>query len=448
MDINFDFSASEYLSSFGKLLVEVNPEIIDISPRLSFLPDKTINILKQTGVVAIENNCNIFLIGGMVRDLLLNKHNTDLDFVVEGNLKQLIPELANELNGKWNYNKKFATGNIRISSNYNLDLATTRREYYPAPGSLPRVEETDIWEDFFRRDYTINALALALTPENFGKLIDVFKGRKDIKNRYLRVLHKKSFKDDPTRIIRGIRLAIKLNFFIEKRTKNLMKKTLYNRDFSALSSERVLKEIRLLFKGKTKDNFLHYLCDIPYLRLLKINHKVKPKYIIQLKQLNNYLAYFRKKHYNIKKWLIKLAIVLQDIANERIEQWNITSRSKRILTFLPLKKKFNILGQNHSSINPVQLHNLLKKLTLEEMILLSLQGDQEQFFSNIKFYLEELSAIDLNINGHDILKLGIEPGPEVKYILDQIWKAKVEEKIISRQEELSYAEKIIKNKFS
>src|SRR6056297_2796219 len=255
---------NRYVSS----LVSITPEKIKISNQLDKLSNKISELFKSIGKIAQENDCRIFLVGGMVRDLILNRDNVDIDFVVDGNIENLIQEIAHKYQVRYKYNDKFQTGNMVIDNQYDLDFAVSRNELYTHPGALPKVKKADIFDDLFRRDFTINALAVALHPSEYGFLYDFFKAREDVNKRLLKVLHRFSFLDDPTRIIRGVRLVLQLDLKIEDETKALMQEAIRLSRFSDVSFSRVYKELRLLFESTPNSKFVELLEEIPFLRLL------------------------------------------------------------------------------------------------------------------------------------------------------------------------------------
>jgi len=159
----------------------------------------------------------VYLVGGSVRDLLLGRPSLDVDLVVEGDAPALAREAAAALGGRAVVHRAFGTASVR-GEDFHLDLATARRERYPRPGALPQVEPADIFQDLARRDFTINAMALALTGPHQGRLLDPFGGRDDLASGLLRVLHAGSFRDDATRILRAARYAARFSLRLAEDT--------------------------------------------------------------------------------------------------------------------------------------------------------------------------------------------------------------------------------------
>ncbi|MGB9735803.1 MAG: CCA tRNA nucleotidyltransferase [bacterium] len=207
-----------------------------------------ISIIEKT---ALESQKEVFLVGGPLRDLLLNRNNIDIDIVVKDDGMQFATLLVNKVGGSINLYKERLTASILLPDNKHIDVATMRTEVYERPGALPIVKPvTDIVKDLSRRDFTINAMAIKLNTENEEEIIDPFNGYKDLKASLIRFLHTKSFIDDPTRIYRAIRFETRFGFKIEEMTLKAMKHALSTNALKTVSGQRCLKEINLFLQEK------------------------------------------------------------------------------------------------------------------------------------------------------------------------------------------------------
>ena len=168
------------------------------------LPAELVKFMRVAGEVAHSQGESLYLVGGVVRDLLLGQTNLDLDLVVEGNAINLAQQLIPVTQGKITTHPRFNTAKLQWNK-WSVDLATARSETYVKPGALPSVKPSSIDSDLFRRDFTINAMAIHLNPSRYGELIDRYGGKDDLEHKLIRVLHEKSFTDDATRILRGLR---------------------------------------------------------------------------------------------------------------------------------------------------------------------------------------------------------------------------------------------------
>ncbi len=432
----------QHKNRYGSSLVRIKEEVSDLSVRLEALPAQVIATLRKVGEFAARNKVRSYLVGGQVRDLVLGRGNRDLDIIVDRDLKGMVDLLASELNCDCSYNQQFQTGNFKLAGGYNLDLASTRKERYQLPGGLPEVESSGVLADLFRRDYTVNALILDITPDNWGQLTDFFQGKRDLNEGLLRALHRFSFLDDPTRIIRGIRLMLKLGFSFEQETENLSNEALTMGDFSGLAPSRVIKELKLLFENKLSARLLDLLKVIPVFNLLNLSLDIPDNYYQQAATLEGWLEYFREKNYNIKEWLVRLALLLEDLSWSETDNWNIILTERKVLAFFREHK--SIREKLNDKLDPVQLVKILAGLSIEMVILLLVKAEQKQVAENLQDYLDNFMTIELTINGFDLQEMGLKPGPRIKYVLERVFQAKLRGDISSRQEELALAAEMIR----
>jgi len=431
---------------YGSSMIDIIKKEIDLSEKVSKLPENILGILKSAGKVAANTGVNAYLIGGMVRDMLLETENRDIDIAIDGPLESYIPELADVLCGEYTYNSQFRTGSIKLESGLLIDLAETRKEVYQYTGALPEVESSNMLEDLFRRDYTINTLTICLNPDRWGILLDYFSADNDLQDGLLRSLHRFSFLDDPTRIIRGIRLAARLNFSFEEETASLIKETIKTADFSRLSSERILKELELLFQNKMTEGLFKLLLDFNIFNLLNVEFNIEEKYFEQSVKLEAYLAELAEKNYNIEEWILRMAIFSDQLLVDDIAKWNIKEKYKNVL--LTYNNSKNLLKDIDKELKPPEIVDLFADLYNEQLIILMLKADSKMAKLNILNYLEYLQHIEININGNDLLDLGVDPGPTMKEILNSVYNARLRGNIKTREEQLNYAKNFIfDNKF-
>ena len=253
------------------------------------------NIFNLCSKTAADNNFKIYLIGGIVRDLLLGRENLDIDITVEGDAIEFARLLKNEAGAKISsIHEDFGTAKVRIKGQ-KIDLASTRSESYKNAGHLPVVAQIgcSLEKDVVRRDFTINSLALSLNinadGENFADLIDYVGGFDDLKSKKLSVLHDKSFIDDPTRIIRGLKYSVRLGFDIEEHTLELQKSYLENINYD-MCYKRVKNELKLTLGLNSQEAFIRFISqkiwkfisekeiELPKVNIQKLIDKYQPKY--------------------------------------------------------------------------------------------------------------------------------------------------------------------------
>ncbi len=213
------------------------------------------NYIKIARTIERQLGCKIYIVGGYVRDKILKLKSVDLDFVVERDGLPVAENLYKKLGGKLTVYRKFLTASLKLENNFVIDIATARIEKYPKPASMPVIQPAKLEQDLFRRDFTINALAIRLpsTVYRLPSIIDLCGGLNDIKHNLIRVLHKKSFTDDPTRILRALRYAVRFNFKIEKNTEKWMNEAIKKNLLKLVSAPRIRDEfVKTLSEKKAK----------------------------------------------------------------------------------------------------------------------------------------------------------------------------------------------------
>ena len=270
-----------------------------------------LSLLEKVELLADQQEVPAFLVGGFVRDLLMDIPNFDLDFMIEGDGIAFGKALAKELSGEWTIHERFGTVSIKLPKSLNLpqmhhlDVATARTEYYEYPTALPTVERSSIKKDLYRRDFTINALAIRInrTP---GELLDYFGGRRDMKDKVIRVLHSLSFVEDPTRVFRAIRFEQRFGFRISKETEQFIQQAKTMELFQRLSTSRLGNELIHMLEEPDPIKGIRRLEEF---RLLPFIHpKLHAKIPIQktFESVESILTWFTIEHPGtpIKRWLV------------------------------------------------------------------------------------------------------------------------------------------------
>jgi len=200
-----------------------------------------------------------YLVGGAIRDTLLGRTTKDIDLVVEGDIVRLGAKLGHEVDS----HAAFQTAVLRLDDGTRIDLARSRRESYPSAAALPVVQPAPLDEDLRRRDFTVNAMAVPLTPRGYGALIDPHGGLDDLRRRRIRVLHPLSFLEDPTRALRAVRLCTSRGLRMEPDTARLLEVARRTHVFDRLSGSRLRREIEHLFSGPRPDEMLRAIIPEP-----------------------------------------------------------------------------------------------------------------------------------------------------------------------------------------
>ena len=229
------------------------------------LPAAVVGFLNQAGELAQKERQKLYLVGGVVRDIILERVNLDLDLVVEGDAIAFAKKLAEINRAPITTHPRFGTAKLPWR-NHNVDVATARAESYAAPGALPKVKPGTIQDDLSRRDFTINTMAVHLVPNRYGELIDLYGGMYDLEHKLIRVLHEKSFTDDATRIWRGLRYEQRLNFQLEEATLKLLRRDIPMLD--TISGDRIRHELELILKEEFPEKALSRASELNVLQRL------------------------------------------------------------------------------------------------------------------------------------------------------------------------------------
>jgi tRNA nucleotidyltransferase/poly(A) polymerase len=406
------------------------------------LPEDIFAILKQAGEIAQELNSTVYCVGGYVRDLLLNVPNFDVDLVVEGDGRELATRLARRLKGKVRIHDRFATASVVLDEGTKIDVATARTEYYEFPAALPMVEKSSIREDMYRRDFTINTLALCLNPNKFGDLIDYFGGRKDIQNRYIRILYNLSFVEDPTRILRAIRFEQRYRFTIETDTLRFAKDAIERRMLGKLSYKRILQELILILSEKDPMSALERMTDTGVWKYILPEVRLEELTKLPFKRIPIVIGWWENRYYGpkIQAWLVYMLVIFSKLTESELADVlgrypldRYAQHSIEDSAYVPLMAQ---RITNDPAMRPSQLYKMLNHLGTENMLYLLLHIRQESTWDLIVKYCDLKERIKVEINGHDLKNLGLKAGPNFKLILEELYLLKLDGAVNNRKDEM------------
>jgi len=230
------------------------------------------HVFKVISKLAGEQNLQVYTIGGFVRDIFLNRPSKDIDVVIIGNGIAFAEIVAKTLKVKLAVFKNFGTANLKYKD-LEIEFVGARKESYRSESRKPIVEDGTLEDDQKRRDFTINALAISLHPDNFGKLLDPFDGLGDLERKLIRTPLDpvETFSDDPLRMMRAIRFAAQLNFIIDEKAVAAIKANT-NR-ISIVSQERITDELNKIILSPKPSIGFNYLFDTGLL------HKIFPQMV-------------------------------------------------------------------------------------------------------------------------------------------------------------------------
>ena len=382
----------------------------------------------------------VYLVGGTVRDILLGEPNFDVDVAVEGDAIELARSLADALDGRVRAHRKFGTAVVLYRGDERVDVVTARTEFYDAPAALPSVEHATIREDLFRRDFTINAMAVSLKGEDFGRLVDPFGGRRDLEAKTIRILHNLSFIDDPTRIFRAIRSESRYGFRMDDHTQRLARGTIEMGLVGDLSSARLRDElVALLEEGDAGASILR-------LAELGAGAAIHP-HLAADDEAVDLLGRMRRlnEHYGtaVPSWRLAFAVLARHMPPDEVYAW---------LRRLKVQRR--------------DLERVAAAVTVGPRILERLRGGSAQpadvvaaadpyapdapLFAmaleerpELDDYFRRLRNVQLEVSGSDLAELGLGESPEVGEILAELRRRKLNGQLDGRESELAAARELI-----
>ena len=389
-----------------------------------------------------EGYDGVYLVGGAVRDVLLEEPTFDLDVAVEGDGIAFGFALAQALGGRAVPHDKFGTAIVLAEDGTRVDVATTRTEFYDRPAALPRVEQATLRQDLFRRDFTMNALAVSLQGDDFGRLVDFFGGRRDLEVGTIRVLHNLSFIDDPTRIFRALRYENRYGFRMEGHTASLARACVDMNLVGELSSARLRDELQLLLGEADVSAAIvrmeelavagaihpHLAADEEAVRLIREVDAVRPR-----------LAP------DAPRWRLRLAVLARKLPPDELYEWfeRLKLRRRdadRIADAVTLGPRLAELLADHDE--PAEVRRLVEPHDPDGAIFAYALAD-EAARSQLERYFAELRTVRLEIGGGELARLGLTESPRVGEILEELLRRKLNGELEGRESELDAARELI-----
>ncbi|MFA5100080.1 MAG: CCA tRNA nucleotidyltransferase [Candidatus Omnitrophota bacterium] len=413
------------------------------------LPPDVRALIETARVVAQERGCTAYLVGGFVRDLILGVKNFDLDIVVEGDGIAFASDYARRLQGKLVTHHRFGTATVSLGHHVKVDIASARKEVYPQPGHLPVVEAGTLRDDLYRRDFTINAMALQITGSGYGRVIDLFGGRKDLAAKKLRILHPVSFIDDPTRILRGIRFEQRFDFSFERNTLRLLKAAVAESMLERVEPQRLRDELILLLKEQRPAKIIRRISAVAGFSFINPKLRSSPRMIRTLAAIERRVAWFKQHIKNprqLETWLIffmglvgylplsEVHAICRRFVFRKGEEKRIVSCVESCSRAVAVLKK--------RSLRPSEAFRVLEPLSYEVIIIMLALTGSSLVAMRIKEFLNVSIGTKLYVSGHDLSACGLKPGPHYQRILRAVLNAKLDGKVKDISEELRLARTI------
>ena len=403
------------------------------------LPKTLTPVLDAVAAVS-EPYDGVYLVGGSVRDILLGEPNFDVDIVVEGDAIALANELAERLDGRVRAHRTFGTAVVLYGAEERVDVVTARSESYHSPAVLPVVQPGTIAEDLNRRDFTINAMAVSLEGDTAGELVDPFGGRSDLEAGRIRVLHDRSFIDDPTRILRAIRYEDRYGFRMDEDTVRLARECIATGHVGDLSGARLRDELialleegdvshaipRLAELGAEREIHPHVVADEEAVRLFDRLRALKAQYAL-----------------GVPAWRLGLEALGRALPHEEIGPWLHALKIRRSdgdLIAAAIEDGPRIAEQlGKDSSTPADVVALAEPRAPDAPLFALALADQPQLHD----FFGRLEAIELEIDGADIAELGLGESPRVGEILAEVRRRKLNGELAGRDAELEAARELI-----
>lgn len=415
------------------------------------LPPNVRDLLGQISYLADQQGCAVFAVGGFVRDLLMEVENLDIDLVVEGDGITFARSLAEFLCGRVRIHNKFGTAMVILPDHFRVDVATARTEYYEYPAALPKVEVSSLKQDLYRRDFTINAMAITLSEKNFGALVDYFGGRRDLEEGIISVLYNLSFVEDPTRILRAVRFEQRYNFHIESQTLNLAKGAIKTRMLAKLSADRVREELKHILTEAYPSGAIRRMQELGIWRYIlpeAVPDEETLALTVKLPGAMGFVWDLGMRDYEL--WLIYLVALLHksSIDAAGLEARLRLTRDEQFKVAEILRRWRDVLEQLDvpRPMKMSEIAGVLREFMPEGYIFILAKSEAERVTERIKNYLARSLHNKLAVTGEDIKKLGYKPGPAFKDVLDVLRDARLDGLVQTREDELHFAREYLANR--
>jgi tRNA nucleotidyltransferase (CCA-adding enzyme) len=386
------------------------------------LPKRIMNLLRLLGAYGSERNTPVYVVGGFVRDLLLNVENFDIDIVVEGDGPEFGKFVAEQLMIKYVVHEKFNTCSLFFKDGFRIDVATARTEYYESPAELPKVEVSTIKKDLYRRDFSINAMAIKLNQENFGTLLDFFGSKKDLEEQKIKVLYSLSFVEDPTRILRAIRFEQRYNFQIDEQTCEYMKRTVKNEYIEKVTGPRLREELEKILKEPKPLKSIRRMGEFKIISHLfpfsyytpTLDKDVEKLFEIYEYFENNYEQYTKK----VRFLHLLLFILLQYTPEDTIRfiEYRYGLPGNFYDNLAEAKEVYETLN-NLKSPQYSHFFDNIKILNNEQIIFTSVKL-KEHLREKLFKYFDKIDSLKLSVNGRELKEKGYY-GKEIKDKLEE-----------------------------
>jgi tRNA nucleotidyltransferase (CCA-adding enzyme) len=433
-------------------LAKADPAVRDVGGVLrERLPAPSAKLVHVISDIANKSGCTAYLAGGSVRDLLLRIPSMDMDVVIEGDAMDFAQKLAARLSGRARIHEKFKTAVVVAPGGLKIDVATARMEYYTHPAALPIVELSAIRNDLYRRDFSVNAMAIRLNGARPNVLLDFFGGQADIKDKIIRVLHNLSFVEDPTRVFRAVRFESRHGFSIAKQTLSLLKHAVQHEMFNRLSGARLFAEIKAILNERRPTAALKRMKELGLLRFIHPNLSFGPAQERLMDDMEDMLIWmglaFPLKP--MERWPARLLVILDPLSDaEVVEMMETFHSSHKILKDAIRRREFVAhalegMSKARPTAPPSALWELFHQADDVALLYLAAKSRDRGVTSAVTRYISEYAGVRPFVTGEDVLAMGAKPSRRVGDILREIFSSQLDKKITSKEEAVQMARELL-----
>jgi tRNA nucleotidyltransferase (CCA-adding enzyme) len=412
-------SFSTYIETNSKMERKKQIELIE-----KIFPKRVRNVLNKIGEIGDRLNFPVFMVGGVVRDLFLTKSH-----------------------------EKFRTAVVILADGFKIDVATARREFYEYPAAFPKVELSSIKKDLYRRDFTINAMAIQLNKKYFGKLIDFFGGQRDLSKGIIRVLYNLSFVEDPARIIRAIRFEQRYNFRMDRATEDFLKKAIDDKLLSRLRKKRITEELILILNEENPLKSLKRLEELGALKYILPEVELDEDTVERFNKVKDNCNFWKGNmpDEKIELWMIYFCCLIRNLKKSQIQRIH-----KKLIAKQKYLDKINYCYSNldqiikmiskKNKISPSVIYLKLKGLPNEVLFLAMAESDTNVAKERINNYFKKYKKEILYISGKELKELQVKPGPIYSQILNKLLCAQLDGEVKNKRDEIRFVKNILRER--
>ncbi|MDR3231635.1 MAG: CBS domain-containing protein [Synergistaceae bacterium] len=407
-------------------------------------PPRVLNLLRRIGERAESLGMRAYIVGGAVRDILKGEKNVDLDICVEGDAETLV-HAWDEPGCRGIVHGRYKTGTLVFPDDLKVDIATARREFYEYAAAMPEVSSDSLKQDLARRDFSINAMAVSLSAVDWGTLTDFYDGRRDLREGFLRVLHNLSFVEDPSRILRGIRLEQRMGLKFEDNTLRLLHSAIRGGLPEKLSGPRVRMELEIDFRERLPRRIVTRMRELGIWESLFPGLRVGPAAEKKMRRLQTILSAAGRTKLDFKdqEWLTYMAVLLSEspvtVQSAVMDRLNFTPPERKILTeslaALPSIEQFFAMKRTPLSS---EVYLFLKNYLPVQLLYCMASAKRHRTRRWIAHHALSLSSLKGELTGRDMLKMGYQAGPWVGELLEQVRLERMDGKLRTRDDEMRY----------